>query len=194
MSVNNYNNNPSSDSSNDNHNNSDPNIYFRNLSLAYFVAQPMEFLTKHKRLRESCLKYGNLEGHYIEGIIHYFVEKDTTKGFFHLRQASDGGYRDGTYLYGLLMLALERFYKGKNNLDKLQWKTNLSVSDHCKARVMNTLSTICGIMNPGYYIAMVNLECLTNCNGKNISNHICEECYYYKQLKEFVEFAMNQYN
>ncbi|KAG2311537.1 hypothetical protein Bca52824_023094 [Brassica carinata] len=53
MSVNNYNNNPSSDSSNNDHSSSDPNIYFRNLSLAYFVVQPMEFLTKHKRLREE---------------------------------------------------------------------------------------------------------------------------------------------
>ncbi|KAG2307509.1 hypothetical protein Bca4012_083472 [Brassica carinata] len=194
MSVNNYNNNPSSDSSNNDHSSSDPNIYFRNLSLAFFVAHPMEFLTKHKRLREECLKHGNLEGHYIEGIPQFFVEKDKNKGFFHLHQAAIGGYRDGWYLSGLLMLALERFYKGEKYLDKLQWKTNLSVSDHCKERVLKTLSTICGIMNAGYYTAMVNLECLTKCDQKNSSNHICDECYYYKQLKKFVLFAMNQYN
>ncbi|KAG2329599.1 hypothetical protein Bca52824_000779 [Brassica carinata] len=83
---------------------------------------------------------------------------------------------------------------GEKYLDKLQWKTNLELPDHCKARVLKTLSTICGIMNAGYYTAMVNLKCLTKCDQKNSSNHICDECYYYKQLKEFVLFAMNQYN
>ncbi|KAG2314449.1 hypothetical protein Bca52824_017571 [Brassica carinata] len=117
-----------SSDSKDNHSNSDHTNYFRNLSLSYFSAKPTEMHAEHKHLKELCLENGNPEAHYIEGILQYFVENKRRKGLFHLRQSSIGNYKDGTYLYGLLLLALECFYKGAKYLDKLGWKDNLSTS------------------------------------------------------------------
>ncbi|KAL0734059.1 hypothetical protein Bca4012_010269 [Brassica carinata] len=74
-------------------------------------------------------------------------------------------YKNGTYLYGLLMLAFEHYAKGKNSIP--------------------------AIMKDRYYVAMVNLRTLTQCKHQNMAE-VCEHCYYYKQLKQFVEFAMNQ--
>ncbi|CDY23665.1 BnaA05g17640D [Brassica napus] len=121
-----------SSNSNDDHSNSDPTIYFRNISLSYFAAEPFEMLTKHNRCKELCLENDNPEENYIEGILQYFVHKEKRKGLYHLRQASIG----------------------KKYLDKLQWKENLSTSDYCWKRVKKTLSTIPAIMETRYYTAM----------------------------------------
>lgn len=180
-----------SSNSNDDHSNSDPTIYFRNISLSYFAAEPFEMLTKHNRFKELCLENDNPEAHYIEGILQYFVHKEKRKGLYHLRQASIGEYRNGTYLYGLLLLALEHYPKGKKYLDKLQWKENLSTSDYCWKRVKKTLSTISAIMETRYYTAMVNLEPRTECHPDNMAE-VCKHCYYSKRLTQFVQFAMNQ--
>ncbi|WZY78116.1 hypothetical protein YC2023_024500 [Brassica napus] len=106
-----------SSNSNDDHSNSDPTIYFRNISLSYFAAEPFEMLTKHNRFKELCLENDNPEAHYIEGILQYFVHKEKRKGLYHLRQASIGEYTNGTYLYGLLLLALEHYPKTMVNLE-----------------------------------------------------------------------------
>ncbi|KAL0795882.1 hypothetical protein Bca101_067259 [Brassica carinata] len=145
---------------------------------------------EHKYLKELCLENGNPEAHYIEGILQYFVQNKRRRGLFHLCQSSIGNYKDGTYLYGLLLLALERFYKGAKYLDKLGWKDNLSTSDECSERVKKSLSKITGIMEEGYYIAMVNLEPRTQCHPDNMSV-VCKHCYYYKRLNQFVQFARN---
>ncbi|KAL0748245.1 hypothetical protein Bca101_030247 [Brassica carinata] len=117
--------------------------------------------------------------------------KKKHKGLYHLRQASIGEYRNGTYLYGLLLLVLEHYPKGKKYLDKLQWKENLSTSDYCWKRVKKTLSTIPAIMETRYYTAMVNLEPWTECHPDNMAE-VCKHCYYSKRLTQFVQFAMNQ--
>ncbi|KAG2277018.1 hypothetical protein Bca52824_059573 [Brassica carinata] len=161
-----------SSNSNDDHSISDPTIYFRNISLSYFAAEPFEMLTKHNRFKELCLENDNPEAHYIEGILQYL-------------------YRNGTYLYGLLLLVLEHYPKGKKYLDKLQWKENLSTSDYCWKRVKKTLSTIPAIMETRYYTAMVNLEPWTECHPDNMAE-VCKHCYYSKRLTQFVQFAMNQ--
>ncbi|CDY64582.1 BnaC05g51290D [Brassica napus] len=158
-----------SSNSNDDHSNSDPTIYFRNISLSYFAAEPFEMLTKHNRFKELCLENDNPEAHYIEGILQYFVHKEKRKGLYHLRQASIG----------------------KKYLDKLQWKENLSTSDYCWKRVKKTLSTIPAIMETRYYTAMVNLEPRTECHPDNMAQ-VCKHCYYSKRLTQFVQFAMNQ--
>ncbi|CAN7032434.1 unnamed protein product [Brassica oleracea var. botrytis] len=158
-----------SSNSNDDHSISDPTIYFRNISLSYFAAEPFEMLTKHNRFKELCLENDNPEAHYIEGILQYFVHKEKRKGLYHLHQASIG----------------------KKYLDKLQWIENLSTSDYCWKRVKKTLSTIPAIMETRYYTAMVNLEPWTECHPDNMAE-VCKHCYYSKRLTQFVQFAMNQ--
>ncbi|KAG2307055.1 hypothetical protein Bca52824_026803 [Brassica carinata] len=142
-SVKNYKNNSDGDSSDSNDfNNSDPATYFKNMDLRYFVAEPFEMLTKHARLKEKCLENGNPEAHYIEGVLRYFVHKDKHKGLRHLRESSMVNNTNGTYLYGLLMLALGHYHKGKKYLDKLEWKESLSTSDACLERLCKLRSTI----------------------------------------------------
>ncbi|KAG2266401.1 hypothetical protein Bca52824_073480 [Brassica carinata] len=169
-----------SSNSNDDHSISNPTIYFRNISLSYFAAEPFEMLTKHNRFKELCLENDNPETHYIEGILQYFGPQRKTKGLYHLPS-----------IHCLLLLALEHYPKGKKYLDKLQWKENLSTSDYCWKRVKKTLSTIPAIMETRYYTAMVNLEPWTECHPDNMAE-VCKHCYYSKRLTQFVQFAMNQ--
>ncbi|CAN6998142.1 unnamed protein product [Brassica rapa subsp. trilocularis] len=103
-----------SDSSNyEDYSNSDPTSSFRKISLCYFVVQPFEMLTKHARFKELCLENDNPEVHYIEGILQYFLHQDTHKGLFHIRHSVTLNNTNGMYLYGLLMLAIDHYQKGK---------------------------------------------------------------------------------
>ncbi|WZY72558.1 hypothetical protein YC2023_004798 [Brassica napus] len=156
-SINNYIN--ISDSSDyEDYSNSDPTSYFRNISLRYFVPQPFEMLTKHAKFKELCLENDNPEVHYIEGILQYFVYHDKHKGIFHIRHSTTLNNKNGMYLYGLLMLALGHYQKGKTYLDKLQWQEKLSTSDHCWESVKNSLSSIPAIIKDRYYLNMVNFR------------------------------------
>ncbi|CAN7017099.1 unnamed protein product [Brassica rapa subsp. trilocularis] len=179
-----------SDSSDtDDYPNSDPTSYFRNISLEYFVAEPFEMLTKHAEFKNLCLENGNPEAHYIEGLLQYFVHKEKHKGLFHLRQSATLNNTNGMYLYDLLMLALGH-YPNKKYLDKLQWKENLSTSDHCWERVKISLSSIPDIIfQDQYYVNMVNLKPGRKCDPNNMAK-VCKHCYYSKRLKQFVEFAL----
>ncbi|XP_056852556.1 F-box protein At2g35280-like [Raphanus sativus] len=181
-------------SSNDDHSNSDRTNYFRNISLSYFAAQPTEMLSKHLEFKELCFESGNPEAHYIEGILQLFVKEDEQAGLYHLRQSSDGGYIDGSYLYGLSLLAVERFHKGQKYLDKLGWKESRSTSDQCWERVKKSLTDIPYFMNQGYYIARANLETLCGCRSRKRRGRVCNHGYYYERLNQFVEFAMSKNN
>ncbi|CAF2097218.1 unnamed protein product, partial [Brassica napus] len=156
-SVNNYIN-ISASSDYEDYSNSDPTSYFRNISLRYFVAQPFEMLIKHAKFKELCLENDNPEAHYIEGILQYFVHQDKHKGIFHIRHSATLNNTNAMYLYDLLMLALGHYKKGKKYFDKLQWKENLSTSDHYWESVKNSLSSIPAIMKNRYYENMVNLR------------------------------------
>ncbi|KAL0713685.1 hypothetical protein Bca4012_020663 [Brassica carinata] len=104
-SVNNYNLTITGENSSyDDYSDPDPANYFRNISLRYFCANPIQMLTKHKQFKELCLANGNPEAHYIEGLLQFFCKDDIGNGFYHLRQSSYGNNENGTYLYGLLNL------------------------------------------------------------------------------------------
>uniref|UniRef100_A0A0D3CVS0 At2g35280-like TPR domain-containing protein n=1 Tax=Brassica oleracea var. oleracea TaxID=109376 RepID=A0A0D3CVS0_BRAOL len=181
-----------SDSSDyEDYSNSDPTSYFRNISLRYFVAEPFEMLTKHARFKELCLENDNPEAHYIEGLLQYFVHKEKRKGLFHIRHSATLNNTNGMYLYGLLMLALGHYPKGKKYLDKLQWKEKLSTSDHCWESFKNSLSSIPAIMKNRYYENMVNLKPERQCDLDNMAE-VCKHCYYFKRLNQFVQFAINK--
>ncbi|KAG2299345.1 hypothetical protein Bca52824_035817 [Brassica carinata] len=191
-SVNNYNTNDIGDASDyDDYSNAYPTSYFRNISLRYFAAEPLRMFTEHARFKELCLENENLEVHYIEGLLQYFVHKEKYTDLFHLSQSATGNNANGMYLYDLLMLAEGHYPTGKKYLDKLQWKEKLSISDHCWERIKNSLNTISVPMKKRYYVNMVNLKPQTNCDPDNMAE-VCKHCYYFKRLNQFVHFATNK--
>lgn len=191
-SVKNYNIKTECDSSASNNlNHSDPVTYFGNMDLSYFVYQPLEMYTTHARLRDKCMTHGNPEAHYIEGVIQYFIANNKMKGLHHLREASRLDYQNGTYLYGVLKLALGHWEHGEKYLDKLDWKESLSTSNACWERVKNSLRTIPEIPHQRYSSNMNNFRPRTSCNLDNMTK-VCKKCYYYKRLDLFVKFAKSK--
>ncbi|XP_018443556.1 replication protein A 70 kDa DNA-binding subunit A-like [Raphanus sativus] len=54
----------------------DTNSYFQNISLRYFVDEPLEMKTQHEDFKDLCMMNGNPEAHYIEGILQYFEHEN----------------------------------------------------------------------------------------------------------------------
>lgn len=165
--------------------------YFRNLNLRYFACCPIEMIDQNRKLMELCLEHGNPEAHYIEGIIKYFVDKDKRKGVYHLRQSSIGNNDNGTFLFGLIMLSLGYYPRGKKYLDKLNWREDPIMSDQCWERIKNSLLFIPIEYETRYYTNMVNLRPRRSCHPEDNMALVCTKCYYYKRCKLFYQFAGN---
>ncbi|KAG2324049.1 hypothetical protein Bca52824_006777 [Brassica carinata] len=190
-SVNNYNLTITGDNSTyDDYSYLDPASYFRNISLRHFCADPLQMVTKHKQFKELCLANGNPEVHYIEELLQFFCKDDICKGLYHLRQSSNGNNENGTCHYGLLNLALGNYRKDKKFLDKLNWRDNISTSDHCWKRIKNSLRDIRIEWTIDYYTNMVNLQPWSHCHPQGTMALICNKCYYYKRLNQLYEFAI----
>ncbi|KAG2311947.1 hypothetical protein Bca4012_026463 [Brassica carinata] len=190
QSVNNYNTYFVDASDYDDYSNADPTSYFRNISLRLFAAEPRRMLGEHAKFKELCLENDDPEAHFIEGILQYFIHKEKHTGLFHLCQSATANYENSVYLYGLLRLAKGNYITGKRYLDRLQWKEKLSTSDHFWERIKYSLREIPVPMKRAYYINMVNLQPRTNCHPDNMAV-VCKNCYYFKRLEKFVEFATN---
>lgn len=125
-------------------------------------------LTNHAKFKALCLEHGNAQAHYIEGFLKFFLHLEERIGLRHLRQSSIGGNEKGTYLYGLLLIARGHYPKGKKYLDKLNWKLDMSTSDHCWTVIKNSLIDIPRITKPDYYVNLMNIKPQGNCDPENM--------------------------
>ncbi|KAJ4894658.1 Ribosomal protein L19 protein [Raphanus sativus] len=153
-------------------------------------------VTQHAKFKELCLENGNPEAHYIEGFIKYFLDKEKHTVLRHLHKSASANYPNGMYLYGLLMRSRGHYQTGKKYLDKLQWKLDISTSDHCWENIKNALIDIPRLIKNCYHVNMVNLK--PRCHPDNMAE-ICEvEMGTYldftKRTATFIERSADQIN
>ncbi|ESQ44824.1 hypothetical protein EUTSA_v10003316mg [Eutrema salsugineum] len=106
------------------------NHVIKKLNLQAFAGRPL------------CLLNGNVEAHYVQGILEYFQHNNPTVGLKHLKTAADGSYENGIYLYGILMLCRGEMDEVKAYLDKLQWQKDKKRADKCWRSIQTSLQGI----------------------------------------------------
>lgn len=191
ISEHNYDSDESIGSSEENSYNIPPTIFFKNQTLSYFVAEPLRMLYNFSDLKNECLVAGNPRAHYIEGLLQYFQCRKSIKGLDHLRQSADGNYDNGTYIYGILMLCRGNFAEGQYYLDMLSWKTNQDRTTQCLTMLKQSLKAIRVSVKAKYVANTDTMEPLADCNTHAMDS-ACEDCYYFKKMKEFVDYIRNK--
>ena len=63
---------------------------FQQIDLTYLIKKPRRAVKKFPHLMLWCLKANNPEAHYIQGVMEYFHNRNTTKGLDHLLQSFNG--------------------------------------------------------------------------------------------------------
>lgn len=70
---------------------------FKHTLLRGLAKNPLQTLRGYKDEMKFCLKYGNREAHYIEGIKHFFALHDRPKGMRHLKISATKHYKKGFF-------------------------------------------------------------------------------------------------
>ncbi|CAN6854494.1 unnamed protein product [Brassica oleracea] len=118
---------------------------------------------------------------------NYFQCMKSIKGLTHLRQSADGGYDNGIYIYGILMLCRGDFAEGKEYIDKLSWKTNQDRSPQCLTTIKTSLRLIKVILKIRYLANTARMEPEAECHQHDMDS-ACEDCYYFKKMNEFIDY------
>ncbi|CAA7059784.1 unnamed protein product [Microthlaspi erraticum] len=156
----------------------------KSINLSAFTRFP-RWAENFEKLMEKCADGGNVEAHYVKGIREYFLQNNVAVGLNHLKKAADGGYDDGIYLYVILMLCNGETVEGKTYLDKLEWTRNMARGDKCWRNVRRSLEAILVIRKNKYVTMLKASRPRKECKVNDMDTR-CEKCYYYKQMKMFV--------
>lgn len=163
---------------------------YKCLNLKPIAKNPSWAINNYKQLMERCLASGNIEAHYIKGIQAYFQENNTITGLEHLKISADGLYDDAIYLYGILMLCRGQTIEGISYLDKLEWEKDKSRGDRCWRHIKRSLQGMTFIRKRCYITSLRNNKPNRRCNLNDMDTR-CNKCYYYKQMRKFVSYRMN---
>ncbi|KAG2314773.1 hypothetical protein Bca4012_065580 [Brassica carinata] len=128
---------------------------FRHARLRNLSRNRMRNLRGYKYEMEFCLKYGNREAHYIEGIKQYFSLHDRPRGMKHLKIAATRNYKKGSYFYALLKLHAGDHDEGMKLLDRHKWRNNTFAVDNQWKQVKRSLHEVPIIARRSYGVNMM---------------------------------------
>lgn len=90
--------------------------------LRELTKNPLRTLQSYKKEMQICLRYGNREAHYVEGMKQYFALRHTRIGMRHFKISARKHFDQGNYLLGLLKLVSGDHNEGMKILDIFAWK------------------------------------------------------------------------
>ncbi|WZZ35820.1 hypothetical protein YC2023_019221 [Brassica napus] len=83
------------------------------------------------------------------------------------------------------------FAEGQYYLDMLSWKTNQDRTTQCLTMLKQSLKAIRVSVKAKYVANTDTMEPLADCNTHAMDS-ACEDCYYFKKMKEFVDYIRNK--
>ncbi|CAH2070117.1 unnamed protein product [Thlaspi arvense] len=158
---------------------------YKALNLRPLVFHPLATRYRYKDLMEKTLTNGNIEAHYIKGILEYFHKNNTITGLQHLKLAARGSYSEGMHLYGIILLSRGEMEEGKAYLDQLGWQHSKTRGDRCWRNIKKSLHGVRVLRLPAYRETIRVMKPTIMCNLNDLENR-CHHCYYYKQIVKFV--------
>lgn len=90
----------------------DTYLIARELNLAPFVKEPLRS-RRYQKVMDSCLRANNPMANYVKGVLEFFHHRNQFLGMHHFRLAHKSGHKEGTYIYGVLSMAMGNFVKGR---------------------------------------------------------------------------------
>ncbi|KAJ4893786.1 hypothetical protein Rs2_20580 [Raphanus sativus] len=161
---------------------------FRHARLKTLAKNPLRTLRGYNDELEMCLRYGNKEAHYIEGVKQFFALHDRPRGMRHLKFSAEKQYKKGNYLYAILKMLAGDHVVGMNLLDLHKWRNNTYSVDKVWKQVKRTLHEVPIIKRRTYGTNMILIMPPRSCNLKDIKKR-CTKCFYYKEMEKFLELV-----
>ncbi|KAF8098212.1 hypothetical protein N665_0271s0029 [Sinapis alba] len=159
---------------------------YKHARLRKLIKSHIRTLRRYKEEMYVCLKNGNKEAHYIEGIKQFFALHDRRKGMRHLKLSAKDHYAKGNYLYGIHKLLVGDHAEGMNHLDIHTWRNNTYNADKIWRQVKQTLCDVPIIEKRSYGINMMLIMPPRSCNLTELDKR-CTTCFYYKQMEKFMQ-------
>ncbi|KAF8083393.1 hypothetical protein N665_0776s0018 [Sinapis alba] len=159
---------------------------YKHARLKKLAKSPLCTLRRYKKEMYICLKNGNKEAHYIEGIKQFFALHDRRKGMRHLKLSAKDHYAKDNYLYGILKLLVGDHAEGMNHLDIHTWRNNTYNADKIWRQVKRTLRDVPIIEKRFYGINMMLIMPSKSCILTELDKR-CTSCFYYKEMEKFMQ-------
>ena len=115
---------------------------FQQASLKKIPTNPFCLTKKAKSFLKLCLKFGNPESFFRQGVIDYFSLGRIKSGLEYLKRAADKGHLEATYVYGIILLCSEGELKqeGLRILSSLK-KSNSGGLKECRKRTKTVMQS-----------------------------------------------------
>ncbi|KAF2536212.1 hypothetical protein F2Q68_00019261 [Brassica cretica] len=108
------------------------------LNLSPLVNQP-SLANRYQTLVDRCLETNNIDAHFVKGMLEYFESQNQIIGLHHIHIASKGGHVQGTYVYGVLLMAIGETENGVKIINKLTDDKRISVVEDCMANFQRSM-------------------------------------------------------
>ncbi|KAF2566075.1 hypothetical protein F2Q68_00024295 [Brassica cretica] len=108
------------------------------LNLSPLVNQP-SLANRYQTLVDRCLETNNIDAHFVKGMLEYFESQNQIIGLHHIHIASKGGHVQGTYVYGVLLMAIGETENGVKIINKLTDDKRISVVEDCMANFQHSM-------------------------------------------------------
>lgn len=160
-------------------------IVYKILNLHRLTINPRATRTRYHDVMDRCLASGNLQAHYVRGIMEYFHNNNRTGGLQHLQISAEGSYKKAVYLYGIIQLCSGEPAIGQAMIDSLGWMENKARVDKCWRKIKESLHGVRVLRLQSYTATYLSTRATITCHRDKIEER-CNTCFYYKQITKFV--------
>ena len=156
--------------------------------LRELTKNPLRTLQSYKKEMQICLRHGNREAHYVEGMKQYFALRHTRIGMRHFKISARKHFDQGNYLLGLLKLVSGDHNEGMKILDIFAWKKKTRTVDRLWMQLKQSLREIQIIKLKSYGTNQILLMPSQTCNPSEL-NKRCTKCFHYKEIEKFLQLV-----
>ncbi|KAF3560106.1 hypothetical protein F2Q69_00011100 [Brassica cretica] len=154
------------------------------LNLSPLVNQP-SLANRYQTLVDRCLETNNIDAHFVKGMLEYFESQNQIIGLLHIHIASKGGHVQGTYVYGVLLMAIGETENGVKIINKLT-DGEFSVVEDCMANFQRSMERPFFHMKETYVSSMKTMWPHLNCHPQEgADTTVCSNCFHFFLLTKF---------
>ncbi|CAN7115573.1 unnamed protein product [Brassica rapa subsp. narinosa] len=160
------------------------------LNLKPLVNQP-SLANRYRMLVARCLEANNIDAHFVKGMLEYFESQNQILGLHHIHIASKGGHIQGTYVYGVLLMAVGETDNGVKIINKLTNDKGISVVEDCMANFQRSIERPFLHMKETYVSSMQKMWPHLNCHPQEgADTMVCSNCFHFFLLTEFYKMML----
>lgn len=152
----------------------------------------MRTITPNKHATYNrCLQANNVDAHFVKVTIEFFRSQDHFLGLHHIHIAFKCGHLQGTYVHGVLLMAIGQTEIGVKIINNLTDEHGIIVVEDCMEKFKRSLQ------RPLLHMKDINVSSILemwpdlNCHPQDESQDtVCSNCFHFYLLTEFYKMML----